>query len=463
MIRLKSINIKGFKDPTYEKELIFSTEPISVIYGENGSGKTTLLKILFAVLSKDSKILQHENVQQVHIVYYSDSNKKELIVMRDDNNNNNIDWSDNLELYNSSSILFGVHRGVIPELSMNLHTDKNRLFMLIEELIQIIINPKYRMSPKYRDEILFFRERAMRRQNKIDYDELFHLLNKIKHRPELRRNYEIIERINMISKEIEYFAFNRTYQNEKSSFLRKLNSQAHLSTDFVKIKDIQNAIVTEYNNGQTIISRKIQSAFFETIEKAVEIDEKDEEFLLPDNFEERIEANKDFILKAIPKENSSLTKRIKKYLKTKDSRLTENSKIFRSMLLNIIESAEEPNPTLEAISKLIEIFNEHLYNGKKLIVDEEKAYIKLKNKKFHELSELSSGERNLLSILTLFLIIGNERIFLMIDEPEISFNMKWQRDFLPLLSRLNSKAQIIVASHSPSIAHNNSKYLIELK
>ncbi len=151
------------------------------------------------------------------------------------------------------------------------------------------------------------------------------------------------------------------------------------------------------------------------------------------------------------------------YLKTKDSKLTENSKIFRSMLLNIIESAEEPNPTLEAISKLIDIFNEHLYDGKKLIVDEEKAYIILKNKKFHELSELSSGERNLLSILTLFLIIGNERIFLMIDEPEISFNMKWQRDFLPLLSRLNSKAQIIVASHSPSIAHNNSKYLIELK
>jgi len=86
----------------------------------------------------------------------------------------------------------------------------------------------------------------------------------------------------------------------------------------------------------------------------------------------------------------------------------------------------------------------------------------LGNGKFHELTELSSGERNLLSILTLFLILGNDRNFLMIDEPEISFNLKWQKDFLPLLSRLNSNAQIIVASHSPSIAHKNSKYLVEL-
>lgn len=46
MIRLNSIHITGFKDPEEKKELIFSSEPITVIYGENGSGKTTLLKIL---------------------------------------------------------------------------------------------------------------------------------------------------------------------------------------------------------------------------------------------------------------------------------------------------------------------------------------------------------------------------------------------------------------------------------
>jgi len=369
MTRLNKIKIIGFKDPSYEKELVFSTEPISVIYGENGSGKTTFLKILFAVFSKDENILLQENVSEIIIDYQIENQNKILIIKKTDEHK--IDWSECFDLYNSSSILFGVHRGVI---------------------------------------------------------------------------------------QIE-----NTNQSSENNFLSKIINQSHLSTDFVKINDIQNAIVAQFQKGQNIVSDKIKKAFFETIEKAVEIDETGQDFVLPSDFEQRIKDKKNFILKAIPKENSYLTERIKEYLETGDTKLTEKSRIFRAMLLNIIESAEEPNPTLEAITKLIEIFNEHLYKDKKLIVDLENCYIDLGKNKSHNISELSSGERNLLSLLTLFLIIGNDRNFLMIDEPEISLNIKWQRDFLPLLSRINSKAQIIVASHSPSIAHKNSKYLVELK
>lgn len=51
----------------------------------------------------------------------------------------------------------------------------------------------------------------------------------------------------------------------------------------------------------------------------------------------------------------------------------------------------------------------------------------------------------------------------MVDEPEISLNMIWQRKLLPLLNELATNAEIIVASHSPSIARANSKYLVELR
>lgn len=465
MIQLISIDIKGFKDPSYEKNLKFSTEPISVVFGDNGSGKTTLLKILFAVLSKNEQILLSENVNHIDIKYKKAEELKNVVIERTEEDK--INWSDNLDIYNTSSILFGVHRGVIPDRNDVGRFDKKRLIMLVEELYETIRNPRYRtrteLDIRFKDRIEYLLHKLSKTPSKNEITEILHLLDDINHRSDVRRYPEINERLNMIKKELEYYAFNKTYQNEKSSFLKRLDSQAHLSTDFVKIKDIQNAIVNQFNKGQSIVSDKIKNAFFETIEKAVEIDETKEDFHLPDDFEKRIQENKEFILKAIPKENSSLTKRIKKYLETGDNSLTDKSKIFRAMLLNIIESAEEENPTLEAITKLIEIFNEHLYNNKKLIVDHEKAFIQLSNNKFHELSELSSGERNLLSILTLFLIIGNDRNFLMIDEPEISFNIKWQRDFLPLLSRINSKAQIIVASHSPSISHNNSNYLVKLK
>lgn len=464
MIRLNKINIIGFKDPTFEKELIFSTEPISVIYGENGSGKTTLLKILFAVLSKDEKILLQENVIKIEIDYQKDEQRNLLVINKTDENK--FDWTDNLDLYNSSSILFGVHRGVIQEKTSEILFDKNRLNILLNELRNVLTHPKFRHKEdlfKYKEFIEQVNFELNSPISKIDVNKILYFTDEITHTIEVRKSTELHERLLMIKKEIEYFAFNKTYQTEKRSFLKKIFSQRHLSTDFVKIIDIQNAIVAQFQKGQNIVSDKIKKAFFETIEKAVEIDETGQDFVLPNDFEERIKDKKNFILKAIPKENSSLTERIKEYLETGDNKLTEKSRIFRAMLLNIIESAEEPNPTLEAITKLIEIFNEHLYKSKKLIVDLEKSYIDLGNNKFHNLSELSSGERNLLSLLTLFLIIGNDRIFLMIDEPEISLNIKWQRDFLPLLSRLNSKAQIIVASHSPSIAHKNSKYLVELK
>jgi len=411
MIRLKKIKIIGFKDPSYEKELVFSTEPISVIYGENGSGKTTFLKILFAVFSKDEKILLQEKVSRIEIDYQKDDFCNTIIIKKTDKNT--IDWGNNLDIFNTTSILFGVHRGVIQEKTNDIILDKNT----------------------------FSEENAFSNKKNFLEENTFSYLNAL-----FQKNI-----------------FGKNTFLEENIFLKKIITESHLSTDFVKINDIQNAIVSQFQKGQNIVSDKIKKAFFETIEKAVEIDETGQDFLLPNDFEKRIKDKKSFILKAIPKENSYLTKRIKIYLETGDTTLTEKSKIFRAMLLNIIESAEEQNPTLEAITKLIEIFNEHLYKDKKLIVDIENAYIDLGNDKFHNLTELSSGERNLLSLLTLFLIIGNERNFLMIDEPEISLNIKWQRDFLPLLSRLNSKAQIIVASHSPSIAHKNSKYLVELK
>ena len=140
----------------------------------------------------------------------------------------------------------------------------------------------------------------------------------------------------------------------------------------------------------------------------------------------------------------------------------KNSKIFRALLLNILEEVENENITLKAITKLIEVFNSHLYRNKKLIVIEDKAYIQVNEKERHDLDKLSSGERHLLTFLTTFLILARDYNFLLIDEPEISLNMKWQRELLPLLSELNPNSQIIVATHSPSIAHRNTNYLVEL-
>ena len=80
----------------------------------------------------------------------------------------------------------------------------------------------------------------------------------------------------------------------------------------------------------------------------------------------------------------------------------------------------------------------------------------------HSLNDLSSGERHMLTFLSLVLFEGQGRDFLIIDEPEISLNIKWQRELMSLFSRLIPSTQIIVASHSPALAEQNQNYLTKL-
>lgn len=66
------------------------------------------------------------------------------------------------------------------------------------------------------------------------------------------------------------------------------------------------------------------------------------------------------------------------------------------------------------------------------------------------LAALSSGERQLLLILVRAALLGSGHELFIIDEPEISLNVKWQRKLVPAILRLtaSSPAQVILASHS---------------
>jgi predicted ATP-dependent endonuclease of OLD family len=62
---------------------------------------------------------------------------------------------------------------------------------------------------------------------------------------------------------------------------------------------------------------------------------------------------------------------------------------------------------------------------------------------------LSSGEKHLLFIL--LLSIQAEVSSFLIDEPEISMHVDWQKELITSMQSLNPRSQIIVATHSPDI------------
>ncbi|WP_171904176.1 AAA family ATPase [Streptomyces abyssalis] len=78
--------------------------------------------------------------------------------------------------------------------------------------------------------------------------------------------------------------------------------------------------------------------------------------------------------------------------------------------------------------------------------------------------QLSSGERQILLLLTnTTLARQNTRLFL-IDEPELSLNVKWQRKLMPALLACTegSGMQFLVATHSVEVITNNEDALARL-
>jgi predicted ATPase len=108
----------------------------------------------------------------------------------------------------------------------------------------------------------------------------------------------------------------------------------------------------------------------------------------------------------------------------------------------------------ENLQKFIEIVN-GFYENKKLIIRKERAQnaFELMYADKHtanSLSSLSSGERQ---ITTIFYAVGqlSSQGIVLIDEPEISLHVGWQRKILKTLETMFKTEQIIACTHSPVI------------
>ena len=81
-----------------------------------------------------------------------------------------------------------------------------------------------------------------------------------------------------------------------------------------------------------------------------------------------------------------------------------------------------------------------------------------------EPAKLSSGEKQLIIILCNIICKAQSSPIFFIDEPEISLNIKWQRDFVAMLEATTSHStcQFLLATHSMEILAQNTNYVINL-
>ena len=75
---------------------------------------------------------------------------------------------------------------------------------------------------------------------------------------------------------------------------------------------------------------------------------------------------------------------------------------------------------------------------------------------------LSSGEKQILILLTQALLKVDEPVVYIADEPELSLHVLWQEKLLESLVKLGGQIQVIVATHSPDIVGKFMDKIIDL-
>jgi predicted ATPase len=79
-----------------------------------------------------------------------------------------------------------------------------------------------------------------------------------------------------------------------------------------------------------------------------------------------------------------------------------------------------------------------------------------------EWRHLSSGEKQILILLIQALLSEKNPVVYVADEPELSLHVDWQEKLLGALTKLASRCQFIVATHSPDIASGFGDKIINL-
>ena len=418
MIHLESFKIHGFKDATRYAEINFSSESVSVIYGSNGSGKTSFLKAMSAFFSQDDAALAALSVKAIACTFRHDGERRTVVVSRQEIS---YDWSTLVDspLKDTKSLSLGVERGISTQ-SMRIESE------LIYEF--------FKMSPRGRR---FFQKSAEYSPRDFS-EELAHFLR--------RRQSTLRDR------------------RMETDF-----SKSHENLQNIKLENIEDLLLSHYKWARYSANLKIQSALFNTLSDAIDSAVANVNNHIPKDFYNSIINYRLRLIEALTGDDSNESNHFKnKIIKILRSLTSENylveiehKPLLMNLFLNMIEELEKEKLALGSINILIDTFNKYLIDEKKLVISNSEIFISVGASR-HSIHDLSSGERHILTFLSLVLFQGQDRDFLIIDEPEISLNIVWQRELMDVFSKIVPRTQIIVASHSPVLAKRHPGFLTPL-
>jgi len=134
----------------------------------------------------------------------------------------------------------------------------------------------------------------------------------------------------------------------------------------------------------------------------------------------------------------------------------DENKYLLNLIGRLIDSYEKQNAYDERVKKFVSVCNGYL-NGKNFVYDEsnlELGIFRDNTKTPISIQNLSSGEKQVISLFSKLYLEETENCFILFDEPELSLSIKWQSKFLPDIMDSGKCSTLIAVTHSPFIFDN---------
>lgn len=130
---------------------------------------------------------------------------------------------------------------------------------------------------------------------------------------------------------------------------------------------------------------------------------------------------------------------------------------FLSKLNPIIQDTKEQESKIETFVAICNKYLKSAGDSKFLTFDQSKleviVYDEFSGEKI-QLNDLSSGEKQVISLMSILYLYDNSNKIILIDEPELSLSLPWQKLLLPDVDQCNTVSQVIAITHSPFIFDN---------
>ena len=423
---IESFNIKklwGYRDI----DLTFNND-VNILIGPNGAGKTTILNLLHSILSGDPPSILNFNFQHAKIGLKSFKGNSVCTIK--------VDIEDQLlkltvgEKKFSTPIGILSRRGPIRSSLRDFHeTDDVIRNMLLEyidgestPLVPLVWLPVSRRLPVTEDE-----EERYTRKKPLESVDL--------------RLEELLESLSRY-----HSILNAQLSERYREFEREVLSVILFSKEHDQLKSIRNSVFhsppTEAEKDQLLDAFEAAGFLDEAMQSRI-----DDHFAAFDAAKKvlpLIYAGKDIPLEFEDTFVIPLIGRTKAMVKYAGELEEDKERIFAS---------------LQLYEKTVNSF----LNDKSIKVDEN-GILNIKAPSPLELnwSFLSSGEKQILILLTQALLKFDKPVVYIADEPELSLHVTWQEKLLESLVALGGPKQIIVATHSPDIVGKFQDKVIDL-